>query len=200
MQRRFRRYPSTMDAVARCGGHLRVLAGVSQCKPDPFPTQPDGAVSPRTAMEATPGTPPPPSVALVRSRLRGGRLGCRAALILSTAPPQPRWAKPGGTGLPSSFAQPRLRPGPADRVTTRVALDDVGWPASVDRRGVQPGLPASLPHRWGASVGCFRWMPWCPFFLATFTSILFPVDTRLESSEGVVHNSRPGLAPNFIVQ
>ena len=154
VQRRFRRYPSTMDAVARYGGHLRVLAGISQCGPDPIPTQPDGSVSPRTAMEATPGTPPPPSVALVRSRLRGGRLGCWAALILSTAPPQPRWAKSGGTGLPSSFAQPKLRQGPADQATTRVALDDVGWPASVDRRGAQPGVPASLP-KLGASVGCF---------------------------------------------
>ena len=156
VQRRFRRYPSTMDAVACYGGHLRVLAGISQCGPDPIPTQPDGSESPRTAMEATPGTPPPPSVALARSRLRGGQLGCRAALILSTAPPQPRWAKSGGTGLPSSFAQPKLRQGPADQATTRVALDDVGWPASVERRGVKPGIPTSLPRSGGASVGCFR--------------------------------------------
>ena len=85
---------------------------------------------------------------------RWGWLGCRAALVLTLAPPEQCLAKFDRPGRLFRFASLTLRQGPADQATTRVALDDVGWPASVDRRGAQPGVPASLP-KLGASVGCF---------------------------------------------
>ena len=83
---RFHRYPSAMDACCALWRTGRVIAGTSQCGPDLIPTQPDGSVSPRTAMEASPVTPPPPSVALVRSGSALGVAGVPGGFLLNSGP------------------------------------------------------------------------------------------------------------------
>ena len=85
-QCRFHRYPSAMDACCALWRTGRVNAGTSQCGPDLIPTQPVGSESPRTAMEASPVTPPPPSVALVRSGSALGVAGLPGGSRLNTGP------------------------------------------------------------------------------------------------------------------
>ena len=85
-QCRFRRYPSAMDACCALWRTGRVIAGTSQCGPDLIPTQPVGSESPRTAMEASPVTPPPLSVALVRSGSALGVVGVPGGSHLNTGP------------------------------------------------------------------------------------------------------------------
>ena len=85
-QCRFHRYPSAMDAWCALWRTGLVNAGTSQCGPDLIPTQPVGSESPRTAMEASPVTPPPPSVALVRSGSALGVAGVPGGSRLNTGP------------------------------------------------------------------------------------------------------------------
>ena len=134
------------------------LAGASHCWPDPSRFNWMARIHLVRHGRPLPEPPHPHPTSLVWDCLREGWMGCRAAFLFCSAPPQPRPAGSYGAEPPSSPAVPKLRRGLAAQVTTRVALDDVGWlhlwTAAGFSRAYPPRCPTSEVQEWVASGRC----------------------------------------------
>ena len=150
--------PFDNGRVGRSLAPFHSYAGASHCWPDPSRFNWMARIHLVRHGRPLPEPPHPRPTSLVWDCLREGWMGCRAAFLFCSAPPQPRPAGSYGAEPPSSPAVPKLRRGLAAQVTTRVALDDVGWlhlwTAAGFSRAYPPRCPTSEVQEWVASGRC----------------------------------------------